>query len=146
MKKILVLIAAVFTFGVFAVKADNDRVINKENLPASAQQFINTHFGNNKISFVKEERDFLEKSYEVVFTDGTKLEFSRKGEWTDVDCRYSEVPAAVVPEPIRNYVAKYYAGEKILKIDHERGEYEVRLSNRLELTFDSKYRIIDIDN
>ncbi len=146
MKKILVFIAAVFTFGVFSANADNDRVINKENLPASSQQFINTHFGNNKISFVKEERDFLDKSYEVVFTDGTKLEFSRNGEWREVDCRYSEVPAAVVPEAIRNYVANKFAGEKVLQIDHERNEYEVRLSNRLELTFDKNFNIIDIDD
>lgn len=146
MKKILVFIAAVFTFGVFSANADNDRVINKDKLPAVSQQFINTYFGNNKISFVKEERDFLDKSYEVVFTDGTKLEFSRNGEWKDVDCRYSEVPSAVVPEAIRNYVANNYAGEKILQIDHERNEYEVRLSNRLELTFDKNFNIIDIDN
>ncbi len=146
MKKILVAVIAVFALGIFSAKADNDRVITKEKLPASSQQFINEYFANNKISYVKEERDFLEKNYEVVFTDGTKLEFMRNGDWTDVDCRYSEVPAAIVPEQIRKYVQNNYAGEKILQIDRDRNDYELRLSNRLELTFDKNYNIIDIDD
>ena len=50
MKKILVVILAVLSFGVITAKADNDRVIAKEALPAKAQQFINTHFAKIKIA------------------------------------------------------------------------------------------------
>ena len=61
MKKILVIILAVFSLGVITAKADNDRVITKDALPVKAQQFINTHFASSKISYIKEDRDFFDR-------------------------------------------------------------------------------------
>ena len=92
------------------------------------------------------ERDLFDRSYEVVLADGTKLEFTSQGEWKDVDCRYEEVPAAIIPQAIKEYVNNNYPGEKILKIEHDRGYYELKLSNRYELTFNKDYKIVDIDN
>ena len=146
MKKILFVFAAFLLIGVSVAKADNDKVINKNQLPAQAQQFINEHFANVKLSYAKLERDFLERSYEVLLTDGTKLEFSSKGTWFEVDCKYGEVPAAVIPAPIKNYIKENYPGERVLKIERDRSNYELKLSNRLELTFDKDFRIIDIDD
>ena len=145
MKKMMFAMFLLFA-AVLNANAGNDRIITKDKLPVNAQQFIDTHFESLKISYVKEERDFFERSYEVVFTDGSKLEFTSKGEWKDVDCRYSEVPAAIVPAAIMEYVLKNFPAEKVLKIERETGNYEVKLSNRYELTFDKKLRIIDIDN
>lgn len=71
MKKFIVLTLAVLTFGIVAANADNNRIIAKNNLPQKSQQFIDQYFGDMKISYVKEERDFIEKSYEVMFADGT---------------------------------------------------------------------------
>lgn len=146
MKRNVLIAIAVLFFGVLTVKADNDRVISKDKLPMTAAKFIADNFANNKISYVKEERDFLEKNFEVVFTDGSKIEFYRNGTWKEIDCRYSEVPAAIVPEQIKNYVKEHYPNEKILQIDQDRHDYEVRLSNRLELTFDKNFNVIDIDD
>jgi hypothetical protein len=81
-----------------------------------------------------------------MLANGSKIEFSSKGNWEEIDCRYGEVPAAIVPEPIKDFVAKNYAGEKIVAIERHRNEIEVRLSNRLELTFDKNLNIIDIDD
>ncbi|MBR5476239.1 MAG: PepSY-like domain-containing protein [Bacteroidaceae bacterium] len=146
MKKILALIFTTFALGVCSLYADNDKIITKGKLPLVSQQFVDKHFAQLKASYVKLERDFLEKSYKIVFTDGTKLEFSRNGEWKEVDCRYSEVPQSIIPEAIRNYISSNYPGEKILQIDRDYRNYEVRLSNRLELTFDKHYNLIDIDD
>ena len=146
MKKILFVLAAIFTLGVSNVSADNDKLVNKSELPVKAQQFIDKHFADVKITYAKLERDFLERSYEVVLADGTKLEFTTKGEWKEVDCRYGEVPSAIVPQAIKNYVSKNYPDVKILKLEHDRGFYELKLSNRYELTFNKDYRVIDIDN
>lgn len=146
MKKSFFIAILALVFGVVFAKADNDRVITKDKLPVSAQNFITEFFPKNKISYVKEERDFIEKNYEIVFTDGAKVEFLKNGKWKEVDCRYSEVPAGIVPVAIRNYVTEHYPGEKILQIDRDRNDYEIRLSNRLELTFDKNYNIIDIDD
>ncbi len=146
MKRILLLAVSVLVLGLSAAKADNDRVITKEKLPAAAQKFVNEHFGSLKISYVKEERDLFDRNYEVVFTDGTKVEFLRNGNWKEIDCRYGEVPAVLVPEPIRKYISENYPNEKVLRIDCDRHDYEVKLSNRLELTFDLNFNIIDIDD
>ena len=146
MKRILLFAFSVLVLGLSAAKADNDRVITKEKLPAAAQRFVNEHFGSLKISYVKEERDLFERNYEVVFTDGTKVEFLRNGNWKEVDCRYGEVPAVLVPEPVRKYISENYPNEKVLRIDRDRHDYEVKLSNRLELIFDRNFNIIDIDD
>ena len=89
MKKIFNLLVVLLISSVSVVKADNDKIIGKNQLPAQAQQFLNENFANIKISYAKQERDFLERSYEVLLTDGTKLEFSSKGTWEEVDCKYA---------------------------------------------------------
>ena len=146
MKKILFALVAIFTLGISNVSADNDKLVSKSELPAKTQQFLDKYFANVKITYAKLERDLFDRSYEVVLADGTKLEFTSQGEWKDVDCRYEEVPAAIVPQAIREYVNSNYPGEKILKIEKDRGYYEVKLSNRYELTFNKDYKIVDIDN
>ena len=146
MKKIIIIALAVFSFGILTANADNDRLIVKESLPKKAQLFIDSNFKNSKITYVKDERDFLERSYEVLFADGTKVEFDRNGEWKEVDCRRSSVPTAIVPAKILNYVNNSYPGVKVIQIERDRIDYEVKLSNNLELTFNKKFNIIDIDN
>ena len=146
MKKILFALVAIFTLGISNAAADNDKLINKSELPVQAQQFIDAHFANVKLTYAKLERDFFERSYEVVLANGTKIEFASNGSWRDVDCRYEEVPAAIIPQAIKEYVNNNYPGEKILKIEHDRGYYELKLSNRYELTFNKDYKIVDIDN
>ncbi len=146
MKKILFALVAIFTLGISNASADNDKLLQKSELPVQTQQFIDSNFANIKITYAKLERDFFERSYEVVLADGTKLEFTSKGDWKEVDCRYEEVPAAVIPQAIKEYVSSNYPGEKILKIERDRGYYELKLSNRYELTFNKNYNIVDIDN
>ncbi len=146
MKKIIIIALAVFSFGILTANADNDRLTVKENLPKKAQLFIDNNFKNSKITYVKDERDYLERSYEVLFADGTKVEFNRNGEWKEVDCRRSSVPTAIVPAKILNYVNSNYPGVKILQIEHDRVDYELKLSNNLELTFNKRLNIIDIDD
>ncbi len=146
MKKIILVLAAIFSIGVFSASADNDKVINKNQLPAQAQQFINEHFNGIDLSYAKEERDILKKSYEVRLANGARVEFSDKGVWEEVDCQFSEVPAAIIPVAIKNYIDENFAGEKVISIERNRYHYEVKLSNRLELKFDKDFNIYDIDD
>lgn len=146
MKKIILVLAAIFSIGVFSASADNDKVINKNQLPAQAQQFINEHFNGVDLSYAKEERDILKKSYEVRLVNGARLEFSDKGVWEEVDCQFGEVPAAIIPAAIKKYIDDNFAGEKVISIERNRYNYEVKLSNRLELKFDKDFNIYDIDD
>lgn len=125
--------------------ADNDKPIAVSQLPAAAQQIIKKHFTGKKVAMAKQETGLLERSYDVVFTTGEKIEFDRKGNWTEIDCKLSAVPTALVPSQIASYVKSNYPGTKILKIEKDKNEYEIKLSNRMEITFNKSFQVIDID-
>ena len=146
MKKILLILVAIFSVGVLVAAADNDKLINKSKLPVAAQKFLDSHFAGVDLVYAKEECKIFCSSYEVRLANGAKLEFSSKGNWEEVDCLSGAVPADVVPQPIRDYVEKNYGGEKIILIEKNRNDYELKLSNRLELKFDKNFNLYDIDD
>lgn len=143
MKKLFLLLVSVFTLQ-FA-SADNDKPITFEQLPAAAQQFVKTHFAAEKVVFAKMESEFFDKSYEVLFASGNKVEFDKQGNWTDVKCKYSQVPADVVPQAIRKFLDSRYPNVQILTLEKDRYSYEVKLSNRWEIKFDTAFNVIDMD-
>ena len=145
MKKVLILLVCLFTLQTVAW-ADDDKPIQVNQLPQQAQTFIKANFANSKVAMAKMETDWLDKSYAVIFTNGDKLEFDKKGAWTEVNCKYSVVPVAVVPAAIRKYVTTNYPDAKMLKIERDKHDYEVKLSNGWEIKFDLKFNVIDIDN
>ena len=146
MKKLLILAAAMLTFGTLTVHADNDRPITVSELPQKAQQFIQQHVPNEKVSFAKVENGLFDTTYEVIFTSSSKVEFQKNGDWKEVDCKYSTVPAAIIPQQIAHYVSQHYPDTAVVQIDRDKRDYEVKLTNGLELTFDLKFNLIDIDD
>lgn len=132
-------------FGLMA-HADNDKPIDVASLPTAARQFIDKYFAGEKIAMAKQETGLMSRTYEVVFASGKHIGFDSKGAWDEVDCGKAAVPDGIVPKPIVEYVTATYQQERIVKIDKDRKEYEVRLSNGLELTFDKRYKLIDIDD
>lgn len=146
MKKLLILFLCLITIQ-SVVKADDDKPIDFNQLPQQSQLFIKKYFADKCISLVKMENAFFDKSYEVIFSDGNKVDFNKKGEWKDVDCRQTELPQEIVPSQIKNYVTKNYPDVKIIEIEKEDGQkHEIKLSNGLDLTFDSKFNLVDIDD
>ncbi len=145
MKKFFLAVASLFTF-IGIASADNDRIISFEQLPAKSQEFIKKYFPDEKVSYVKEESDFMELSYEAVLATGTKIEFVGSGEWKEVECRYSTLNEEIVPVQIREYVRKNFPETKFVKIEKGYRDYEVKLTNRLELTFDQNFNLVDIDD
>ena len=125
--------------------ADNDKPISVSQLPTTAQQILSSHFADKKVALAKVESGLIEKNYDVIFTTGEKIEFDRKGNWTEIDCKQSSVPTKLVPTQITNYVKQNYSGNKILKIERDRNEYEIKLSNGIEITFNKNFDVIDID-
>ena len=82
MKKLVFLLVCLFTLQTVA-RADDDKPIQVTQMPQLAQQFIKQHFSDSKVALAKMESDFLYKSYEVIFTNGDKVEFDNKGNWED---------------------------------------------------------------
>ena len=97
MKKIFLALACVFTLVTNAC-ADNYQPIERTQLPEKAQAFLSTYFPEAKVSLVRKEIDVLELNYDVIFTDGSKVEFDRKGNWTEIDCLTQPLPQGIVPD------------------------------------------------
>ena len=144
MKKTNLTLACVITL-VANAKADAYQPITLSQLPAKAQTFLSTHFPNSKTSLVRKELDLLELSYDVIFADGSKVEFDRQGNWTEVDCLTRALPSGIVPAAISSVIESQYPQGQPTKIERDHREIDVKLSNRVELTFNKKHQLIDID-
>jgi hypothetical protein len=140
------LVAAVVFMSLGVACANADRPIAVENLPQKAQQFIKKYFSQVGVTYATEDRDVISKDYEVMFADGSRIDFASNGEWTSVECKGKAVSAGIVPQQIEAYVTQNYPDAHIRKIDRDRTDYEVSLSNRLELTFNKNFKLIEIDD
>lgn len=145
MKKVFLFLVCLFTLQT-VVMADDDKPIQINQLPQPAQAFIKQYFPATKVAIAKMETDLFDKSYDVIFTNGDKLEFDKRGAWTEINCKYSAVPVSVIPVQIQKYVSANYPEVKVLRIEKDRKDYEIKLSNGWEIKFDFKFNVIDIDN
>lgn len=126
--------------------ADSFKPIAYQKIPAAAKNIISKNFPGKKVALSKMESGIIDKSYDVIFTDGTKIEFDRKGNWTEIDCRAKAVPSALIPRAIAQYASANYRGARIVKIERDDKKYDVELSTGIELTFDKRFNLIDIDD
>jgi hypothetical protein len=129
-----------------AAFAGKDKAITVDQLPQTARQFIKEYFAAIEVSYAKMESEVFDKSYEVILVNGCKVEFDKKGEWTDVDCKYSEVPAGIVPQKIQEFITKNQPSAKVIEIDRDSRDYELKLDNRVELKFDLKENFMGYDD
>lgn len=138
----ILLIAALLLCISFATKADDDRVITYQQLPATAQTFLKTHFGDKTPLTVTADWD----EYKIYYQTGEKVEFDRSGNWKEVESYATPVPAALVPAAIKNTLTASFPGTQIYKISRKYAGYEVKLSNGLEVELDNAGRIREIDD
>ena len=123
----------------------NDKPISVNTLPVKAQTLLSQHFINQKVMLATIESGVISRSYDVVLQNGTKLEFDKKGNLTEIDCKQGTVPDKLIPQAIKNYLKDNYAGQSVKKIEMNKKEYEVELTNGLDLTFNKHFQLIDID-
>ena len=128
-----------------AANAGNDKPIAVNALPVKAQTLLSNHFNNQKVMLATIESGVVSRSYDVVLQNGTKLEFDKKGNLTEIDCKQGIVPVQLIPQAIKNYLKDNYAGQSVKKIEMNKNEYEVELTNGLDLTFNKHFQLIDID-
>jgi len=147
MKKIAIITLVLFSFSLQSCQKEfEDKLVNFSELPEKAKETVNLHFSDLEISYVLQEGFLCCTSYEVVFSNGTELKFSRKGEWEEIDCKTNAVPLALIPQEINDHVTRQHPGQYVIKIEHERKHYDIKLDNQLEITFGSDFRIIGYDN
>lgn len=144
MRIVMIAICCMMSFNIVA-NAGNDKPINVNELPAKAQTLLSKHFKGQKVMLATIESGVVSRSYDVVLRNGTKLEFDKKGNLTEIDCKQGFVPSQLIPQPIKNYLKENYRGEAVRKIKLNKKEYEVELTNGIDLTFNKHFQLIDID-
>lgn len=122
-----------------------EKIVGIDDLPETAREFINRHFPGNTVSTIIYDNEVFDKSYDVYFTDGSRIEFDKNGKWTDIDCHASRVPDSVVPTSILTYISTNMAERHIIGIDRDSNDYEVELDNHTDLKFDLNGNFIGID-
>lgn len=120
--KSLILLAAV---ALMSSGCDSERRVSLDRLPAAAQELLETYYTGRKPVEILRDRDDGRMEYEVKLADGSELTFDAEGEWTSIEGDYSFVPLPLVPQPVRDDLARRYADARVTSIERERGGYEV---------------------
>lgn len=137
MKKYMMILVVMMMSAVSAHAFIDSYTINRDKLPETAQAMLDEHFPKAKVSMIKVDRHLLKKTdYDVKLTNGTKIEFSNKGEWKSVDCGKKAVPDALVPRTIKRHVEKNFSDSEITGLVKRNGGYDVSLSDGTKQRYD----------
>ncbi len=144
MKRISAILIGLFTL-VSVSKAD-DRPVKFEQLPKAAQKFVKTNFSGVNVLAATKDDDIIAPEYEVILDNGVRLDFKNDGSLEKIKSSQVEVPAAIIPVKIREYITAHYPGVKCMEYEVDKTGYEVKISNGLELRFSTSFRLVDIDD
>ena len=133
---ILALAVAIFSIACAA----EDKPVTFEQLPTAAKEFINVNYPDEKMSYAFVDDDVIRPDYTVRLANGVEITFEHDGSLEKIETA-GGVPDGVVPVQISDYVKSNYPEYEV-----GRKEYEVKLSNRLELKFNSSFRLKGLDD
>ena len=142
MKKSIFFLFALVLTSCNPLQADNDQVITFDRLPASAQTMLNQNFADKVPLVITADWD----DYKVRYASGEKVEFDKRGNWRDIECKTSQVPTDLIPSKIAANVNATFPGSTITEIDRDRFGYSVQLSNGLELEYNRRFQVIEVDD
>ena len=146
MKKLLTMFFAVSLVALLACeKYGEDRPVDFSNLPAPARSFVNKHYSDVKVLYVTKDDDIILPDYTVKLENGVEIQFSNGGALEKLEAP-AGVPDGIVPVQIADYVKSKYSGTTIVEYEVGKITYEVKLSNRLELKFNSSFKLVEIDD
>ena len=143
MKKGLLLIAAIFSFGFAAAQ---DKKVEFNDLPADAINFVRQYFLVADITSVWKDTDYNDEEYSVIFKDGLKVEFNGEGDWKEIKVHRGKVPDHVVPEKILAHVRATFPFESIKEVSRNltKKRYKAELTDDQELKFDENFNFIGV--
>ncbi|MEP7374178.1 MAG: PepSY-like domain-containing protein [Chitinophagaceae bacterium] len=141
MKKIFLLM----TLSVLLLVAcDKEKVVQSDDLPANASGFVTTHYASKQILQVVKELDNLKTYFHVYLNNGSKLDFSRKGDIKKIE-GVEAIPDTVIPSLILNYVDTHYPNDFIRGWEIEDATQNVKLSTSIQLEFDKNGNFLRVD-
>lgn len=142
MKKILLIMSVVL---ISMACVAEDRPVVSDQLPAPAKEFLNVNYPGEKISYTVVDDDLIRPDYTVRLANGVEIQFDNSGALEKISARIG-VPESVIPVQISDYVKSNYPEAVIIEYEIGRREYDVELSNGLDLKFNGKFRIIGLDD
>ena len=128
---------------------EKEEMIAEAELPAVSREFIDIHFPGTEISLIVKETETFSSDYKVYLVNGFEIDFTKSGDWDDVDGKHTAVPESILdllPQGIPAYVKNALHGCYIVEVNRERYGYEIGLSNGIELNFNSTGEFIRIDD
>ena len=121
--------------------------ISPDKLPSASSAFIEQHFPGETILLAEKELNAGVTEYDVKLSDGTEITFDKDGEWKGVNCGTRQVPDAIVPSNILEYVTQNFPEAFITEIEFKTlvKRYQVELNVDVELHFDKDGNLVNID-
>lgn len=143
MKKCFVLIVSALLLSL-SVNAE-DRPITFDKLPVQARTFVNNHYAGSEVMSVIKDESLIRPEYTVYFAHGVSIEFDYNGSLEKISSRETPIPSDVIPVQIRDYVTRHYPDAAFVEYEVDHKHYEVKLSNRVELSFNKRFHVIEVD-
>jgi hypothetical protein len=144
MKKIFVSFA--FVLASLTIMQANDKAVTFDKLPKKAQEFVKQYYPNEKVSYASVDDDIIAPDYQVALVGGVMLQFEHSGKLDSIETRNGNIPAGIIPERIIATAKEHFPDAIIIGYDPERRSYEIKLSNRMEMKFDSSCNLVEIDD
>ena len=104
------------------------------------------HFDAAQIAYVTLDKGLFDDEYDIRFNDGRTIEFNKAGELQKVDCKQTEVPSALVPEPVLSYIKANFPNAFITEWGKDDRGYKAELNNGLDLKFNRQYEFVRVDD
>ena len=147
MKKIVAIIAlaSAVVFGLGVTLSAEDKPVDYKKLPAPAKEFINANYPGEKVSYIVVDDDIVKPDYTVRLANGVEIQFENSGALEKISAR-TGVPAAVVPVQIADYVKANFPDAVVVEYEIGRRDFSVDLSNGLELRFNGKFKLVELDD
>ncbi|MCO6494247.1 MAG: PepSY-like domain-containing protein [Bacteroidetes bacterium] len=136
-----------FLLGILAVSfisCDKETILTTSETPEEINEYVATHFPNNKIIRVVKDVNGLNKTYDITLDSNISLEFNRKKEIIEIDGS-SKLPDSVIPSKIREYVYTNYPDSYITDWELEGKNQQIGLNNDLDIEFSMNGDFIRVD-
>lgn len=116
-----------------------------DSLPSKIQNYVNTHFPDNEVLQVMEDKEGFSKKYDLTLSGAISLEFDKDNNISQID-GLTKLPDSVIPAKIRSFVLENHPSNLIIAWELDDKNQQVKLDNRLDLEFNMKGDFLRIDD
>ena len=140
------IIAATLMLVALSSAVADDKPITFDKMPQAAQNFVKTNYPDVEVALTTVDDDIVNPEYKVALVNGVVIEFKNDGRLESIKTRTGNIPEGIVPVQIIKEVKRHYPEAKVTEYEIDRRGYEVKLSNRMELKFNSSFKLVEIDD